>query len=87
MKMLVDILLFRRLVAPVILQVLFWAGFVGNCYGSWWLFSHDHWAWWIALIGGLLLTRLLFEMSMVMFRSHEQLAALNRTLSGKVDET
>ena len=40
-----DILTFQRMVAPIILQVLFWAGIAGTIYGSYVLVRLDHWAW------------------------------------------
>ena len=46
---------------PAALQLLFWAGVGGTLYGTWWLYSHDNWAWTMALPFGLLMTRLIFE--------------------------
>lgn len=41
----IDILLFRRMVAPVVLQILFWGGIGGTLYGAMVLYSLGHWAW------------------------------------------
>ena len=75
-----DVLTFKRLLMPYMLQVLFWAGIGGTLYGTYWLFVHDHWAWWMALIFGTLTTRLLFESMMVRFRSYECLVAIRGRL-------
>ncbi len=81
MNRFVDILLFRRMVAPVILQVLFWAGIGGTLYGAWVLFSLGHWAWWIALIFGSLATRVLFETAILAFRAYERLGEIRDALA------
>ncbi len=70
MSKLTDILTFRCLVTPVLLQVLFWAGIAGNLYGSWWLYAHGNWAWIMSLVFGSLGIRVLFESLMVKFRSY-----------------
>ena len=61
MSTLTDYLLFRKLITPLALLVLFWAAIGGCLYGSWWLYQHDNWAWIMSLIFGPLLTRLIFE--------------------------
>ncbi len=81
MKPIVDIVLFRRMVAPVVLQVLFWGGIGGTLYGAWVLFSLGHWAWWIALIFGSLVTRVLFETAILAFRAYERLGEIRDALT------
>ena len=71
MRLLADVLRFRVMVAPHILELLFWAGIAGTIYGAYWLFTHDHWAWWTALVFGTLLTRVIFEFALLAFRSYE----------------
>lgn len=84
MDVLIDLLAFRRLLMPYILQALFWSGIGGTLYGTYWLYSHDNWAWWMALVFGVLMTRLIFESSIVRFRSYECLVAIRNHLeSGK----
>ena len=61
MSTLKDYLLFKKLIMPYALQVLFWAGIGGTLYGAWWLYIHENWAWILALVFGTLLTRLIFE--------------------------
>ncbi len=56
-----DYLLFNKFIMLFALQFLFWAGIAGTLYGSWWLYTHDNWAWIMALVVGTLLTGLIFE--------------------------
>jgi len=80
MTRLIDVLLFRQMIAPVILQVLFWAGIGGTIYGTYVLFQLGHWTWWIALIFGTLTTRVLFEFGILTFRSYERLSEIRDLL-------
>ena len=81
MHKLTDILTFKTLLAPVLLQVLFWAGMVGNFYGSWWLYSHGNWAWIVSLVFGSLAIRIIFESLMLRFRSYEVLLEIRANLA------
>lgn len=81
MSWLFDILRFRKLIAPYILELLFWAGVAGTCYGSYWLFMREHWAWWLALVFGALLTRLIFEFALLAFRSYERLVEIRDVMA------
>ena len=89
MKTLLDLLRFRKLIAPYILEVLFWAGVGGTVYGSYWLFMRENWVWWLALLFGVLLTRLIFEYVLLAFRSYERLVEIRNALveKGSMDET
>ena len=65
-----DYLLFKRFITPVALQILFWSGIGGTLYGSWWLFANDN-GWWIAsLVGGILMTRLIFESFLLRYQTY-----------------
>lgn len=80
MKTALDFLRFRKLIAPYALELLFWAGIAGTLYGSYWLFTHDNWAWWVALVFGTLLARLIFEFALLAFRSYERLVEIRDAL-------
>ena len=80
MGKLANVLRFRIMVAPYILELLFWSGVAGTIYGSYWLYIHDHWAWWLALVFGTLLTRVIFEFGLLAFRSYERLAEIRDSL-------
>ena len=68
------------MVAPVILELLFWAGIAGTVYGAYWLYVHDNWAWIMALVFGCLLTRVIFEFFLLAFRSYDCLLDIRDTL-------
>jgi len=76
MRSLIDILTFQRMIAPILLQILFWAGVGGTIYGSYVLVQLGHWAWWIALICGLAGTRVLFEAAILAYRSFDRLGEI-----------
>ena len=78
-----EFLSFKRLLMPYILQVLFWAGIGGTLYGTYWLFTHDNWAWWMALIFGTLMTRLIFESLILRYRTYECLLAIRNRLESE----
>jgi hypothetical protein len=61
------------MISPVLLQVLFWAGIGGVFYGTYTLIRLDQWAWWLALIFGSLLVRVIFERAILSFRSYDRL--------------
>ncbi|MCP5072825.1 MAG: hypothetical protein GY947_05945 [Rhodobacteraceae bacterium] len=73
MKTLIDIASFQYMIAPYLLQVLFWAGIGGTLYGTYVLYRLDNWAWWLALVFGLLGTRVIFEFSILAFRAFDRL--------------
>lgn len=83
MKALTDILTFKTMVSPAVLQILFWAGIGGCIYGAYVLISLNHWAWWMPLVFGTLLTRVIFERAIIAFRSYDQLAEIARVLDGR----
>ena len=80
MSGLVDFLVFRRMVAPILLQVLFWTGIGGTFYGSWVLYQLGNWAWFMPLIFGTIFTRVLFEFALIAFRSYERLCSIEEML-------
>jgi len=65
-----EYLAFKKLIMPRALQFLFWAGIGGVLYGTWWLFTHDNWAWVMSLVFGTLLTRLVFEALIVRYKTY-----------------
>lgn len=67
------ILSFQKMLSPLLLQLLFWGGIGGVFYGTWVLVKLEHWAWWMALVFGTLLTRVIFERAILAFRSYDRL--------------
>lgn len=76
-----QVLSFRRMISPVLLQILFWAGIGGVLYGTYTLIKLEHWAWWTALIFGTLLVRVIFERAILSFRSYDRLNEIASLLS------
>lgn len=76
MKILIEYLGFKRFIMPIALQVLFWAGIGGTLYGTWWLYTHNNWAWIMALVFGTLVTRLIFESFILKYQTYLCLKAL-----------
>ncbi len=88
MKTFWNILTFRTMVSPLVLQLLFWAGVGGALYGTYVLITLDNWAWIFAATLGPLLVRVIFERALLAFRTydrlgdiHKELAAMNRSQS------
>ena len=48
---------------------------------SYWLFMREHWAWWLTLVFGTLLTRVIFEFALLAFRSYERLVEIRDALA------
>jgi hypothetical protein len=80
-----DFLAFKHMVAPALLQVLFWAGIAGTLYGTWVLIQLGNWAWWLALIFGTLGTRVLFEIAILGFRIFDRLTEIRDLLSVEME--
>jgi hypothetical protein len=81
MSTITRILSFQKMVSPFLLQILFWAGIGGVLYGTYVLIKLDHWAWWIALLTGTLVTRVIFERAMLSFRSYDRLVEIAARLN------
>ncbi len=83
MSTMLDVIRFRIMIAPYLLEILFWCGAAGTVYGSYWLYQHDNWVWWIALVCGTLATRVVFEFGLLAFRSYERLVEIRDSLTAK----
>ena len=84
MKTIVDYLSFNKFMMPAALQFLFWSGIGGTLYGTWWLYSHDNWAWVMSLTFGTLITRLVFESFILKYRTYVCLRDIRETLNEKM---
>ncbi len=83
METLKKYLLFKKLIMPYALQILFWAAIGGVLYGSWWLFTNDNWAWIMSLVFGTLGTRLIFEALLVRYQTYLTLREIKEILDAK----
>ena len=73
MSTVLQVLSFRKMISPILLQILFWGGIGGVIYGTYILIRLDQWAWWMALVFGSLLVRVIFERAILAFRSYDRL--------------
>ena len=80
METLKKYLLFKKLIMPYALQILFWAAIGGVLYGSWWLFANDNWAWIMSLVFGTLGARLIFEALLVRYQTYLTLREIKEIL-------
>jgi hypothetical protein len=80
MSVAMDVLAFRRMISPIILQVLFWGGIGGTLYGTYVLIALGHWAWPLPLIFGALAVRVIFEMAILAFRNFDCLCQIRDQL-------
>ena len=78
--------MFRSLVTPALLQILFWAGIGGCLYGTWWLYTHDNWAWMMSISFGPLLTRVIFESLILRFRTYDELVKIHQLLADQPEQ-
>jgi len=78
-----EYLLFHKFIMPFALQVLFWAGIGGTLFGTWWLYSHDNWAWIMSLVFGTLLTRLIFESFILRYQTYLCMIEIRKRLDEK----
>ncbi len=75
-----EILTFRRMIAPAILQILFWGAISGVLYGAWVLWQMDNRAWPLPLVFGTLCVRLIFELAILRFRGYDRLGEIRDEL-------
>ena len=80
MKSLWNVLTFQRMIAPILLQIFFWAGVGGSLYGAYVLFRLGNWAWPFPFLLGPLLTRILVESWILAFRSYDRLSEISRAI-------
>lgn len=80
MRTLKDYVLFKKFIMPVALQFLFWSGVAGTLYGTWWLYTNGNWAWFLCLVFGLLITRLIFEGFILRYQTYILLTQINQRL-------
>lgn len=87
MSSLADYLSFRRMIAPIVIQLLFWAGVAGCLYGAYVLYRLGNWAWPFPLLLGPLLVRLIFERMIIAFRTYDSLRAIEAKMeTGRVTD-
>ena len=76
-KHLLDFVTFRRMIAPVLLQIMFWPAAFASVYYSVWLILEGNSIGWIPLIAGTLFMRVVFEVTILFFRILEELSDIH----------
>jgi len=79
-RRLIQILLFREMIAPIVLQMLFWAGVAGCLYGAYVLHALGNSFWPLPAILGPLIVRVIFEQAILAFRSYDRLGEIRDQL-------
>lgn len=74
---------FEKMIMPFALKLLFWSGIGGTLYGSWWLYTHDNWAWMMSLSFGTIVTRLIFESLIIRYQTYVRLTEISEALKSK----
>jgi hypothetical protein len=84
-RMIGEVLSFRRLIAPVVIQVLFWGAAIASAIAGIWLIAEGSWGGWFAFFLGPLGARLVFEVAIVIFRIHDDIRDINTTVVSLAD--
>ncbi len=81
MKTFFNVLTFKSMVSPIVLQILFWAGIGGAVYGTYVLIALGNWAWIFSISLGPLLIRVIFERAILAYRTYDRLCEIQLELS------
>lgn len=79
-----DLLTFRRMLAPVIIQIFFWIASIFLVIIAFWeMFHQGFWRGFWVLILGPLSIRIVAEIIILLFRINETLTEIRNTMAGK----
>ena len=73
-----DYLLFKKMISPLLLQILFWPAVAASIYYSTQLILNGNRIGWIPLIVGTLFVRVLFETLILRFMAYDKLVEIER---------
>lgn len=79
-RYLLDLAAFRRMIAPVLLQIMFWPAAFASIYYSAWLIRQGNSIGWVPLIVGTLFVRVIFEALILFFRMFEKLSDIHAAI-------
>lgn len=79
-KQLLDFVAFRRMISPLLLQIMFWPALIASIYYSAWLILEGNPIGWVPLIVGTLFVRVVFEAMILFFRVFEKLTDIHAAL-------
>jgi len=77
MKLLKPYLLFDKMIAPLLLRILFWPALAACIYYSCWLIVEGNAIGWIPLTVGSLFVRIVFEWMLLFFTIQEKIDSIN----------
>lgn len=77
---LLELVAFRRMIAPVLLQIMFWPAAIASIYYSIWLIRQGNSIGWVPLIVGTLFVRVVFEALILFFRIFEKLSDIHAAI-------
>ena len=80
---LLELATFRRMIAPALLQIMFWPAALASIYYSGRLILRGNAIGWIPLIVGTLFVRVLFEAMILFFRIFDELSEIRRALESE----
>jgi len=80
---LLDFIAFRRMISPVLLQIMFWPAAFASIYYSAWLIREGNAIGWVPLIVGTLFVRVLFEVMILFFRVFEKLSDIEAAIDSR----
>lgn len=75
-----DFITFRKMIAPILLKILFWPALVANIFFSVWLIVEGNWIGIVPLFVGSLFIRVIFEIFLLLFTMNENLFEIRRSL-------
>ena len=75
-----DLVAFRKMIAPVLLQIMFWPAAFASVYYSIWLIRQGNSIGWVPLIVGTLFVRVVFEVLILFFRVFEKLSDIHAAI-------
>ena len=80
---LLDLVAFRRMISPTLLQIMFWPAAFASIYYSAWLIVEGNLIGWIPLIVGTLFVRVVFEVMILFFRVFEKLSDIETAIDAR----
>jgi hypothetical protein len=75
-----DFITFRKMIAPILLKILFWPALAANIFFSVWLIVEGNWIGIVPLFVGSLFIRVIFEIFLLLFTMNENLFEIRRSL-------
>lgn len=79
-----DYLTFKKMITPIVLQILFWLAVLGIViYALSTMFGSSFWMGLLTLILGPIVVRIYFELMIILFKIHDQLNVIRKNTENK----